>query len=442
MLIQFTVENFRSFRDATTFSMLAADIASLPRTLDTGNVFSARDNLQLLTSAAIYGANASGKSNLILALRFMRQFILLSARDTQIGDDIDVEPFLLNPDTVHAPSRFEVVFCVEQEQFRYGFAVTNSRVVKEWLYRNGNQRETRIFTREEQTINSNPRTFREGRNIAKFTRENALFLSVAAQLNSALAAAILKWFRQLGLNIGVNDAHDMMDAFMQFEDSPYREIIPQLIRRFDVGIDQLAFERRPAVPPKGMPPEIAKQFTAFFDVLGSQGGTPEQMSVKTMHRQYDTEGQPVGEIAFDLEQHESAGTQRLFALAFPLVRALAEGLIVAIDELDARVHPNLVIELVRLFNSPETNPRHAQLVFTTHNTNLLNAELFRRDQIWFVEKSRQGVSDLYSLVEYRTDGKIIRNDASFEKDYVMGRYGAVPFLGDFAAAVGAMHGEA
>jgi AAA15 family ATPase/GTPase len=100
-----------------------------------------------------------------------------------------------------------------------------------------------------------------------------------------------------------------------------------------------------------------------------------------------------------------------------------------------------VIELIRLFHSPETNPHHAQIIFTTHNTNLLNAKLFRRDQVWFVEKSRQGASDLYSLVEYRQDGKIVRNDASFEKDYVAGRYGAVPFIGDLGALLGAEHGE-
>ena len=440
MLIEFSVENFRSFRDRTTFSMLAANIASLPKSLDTNNVFAVHTDLHLLTSAAIYGANASGKSNLILAMRFMRNFVLLSSRETQIGDAIEIEPFLLNPQTANAPSRFEIVFCVEGKQFRYGFALTHERIIEEWLFRSGSQREIRLFERNEQAINVNVREFREGRDIRLFTRPNALFLSVAAQFNGPNAIMALAWFQRLGVNTGIDDQGDMGEALMQFEQSPYRAAIGQLVRRFDVGIDQLDFERRPVAPPAGMPPEVAKPFMAFFDALSTQGGgVPEQMSVKTTHRQFDTEGQPAGEIAFDLEHHESAGTRRLFALAFPIVRALVEGLVLVIDEIDARVHPNLAIELVRLFNSPETNPRHGQLVFTTHNTNLLNAGLFRRDQIWFVEKSRQGASDMYSLIEYRSEGKVVRNDASFEKDYVMGRYGAVPFLGDFAAALGAGH---
>ena len=442
MLIECSVENFRSFRDRAVFSMVAANIASQPRTLDEQNVFTIHDDLGLLTSAAIYGANASGKSNLITALRFMRMFVLTSSRETQVGDVIPVEPFLLNPQTAESPSRFEVVFYAGGEQYRYGFAVTQESVAEEWLYRLGSQREIRLFTREEQAIHVNTRSFREGQRLELFTRENALFLSVAAQFNGETARAILNWFRQLSVNAGVSDTSDMVEALTHFDNSPYQAAIEELIHRFDVGINQLFLETGPVVLPANAPPEIIKQFKAMHDAISDTNVTLEQVNVKTIHQQYDIDGQPLGEVTFDMDQHESAGTQRLFALAYPLVRALAEGLVIVIDEMDARIHPNLVVELVRLFNSPETNPRHAQLIFTTHNTNLLNAGLFRRDQIWFVEKSRQGVSDLYSLVEYRVDGKVVRNDASFEKDYVMGRYGAIPFLGDFTTVIGAVHAEA
>lgn len=442
MLLEFSIENFRSFRDRTVFSMVAANIASQPSTLDEQNVFAVQDDLRLLTSAAVYGANASGKSNLITALRFMRMFILTSSRETQVGNTIPVEPFLLNPQTADSPSRFEVVFYAAGEQYRYGFAVTHERVAEEWLYRLGRQREIRLFGREGQAIRVNKSAFREGLKIESLTRENALFVSVAAQFNGETARSLLAWFRQLSVNAGVSDTHDMLEAVSRFEQSPYQEAIKELIHQFDVGISYLSIERGPAAPAPQMPAEVAQRFKEVLEVLSAGGSAPEHISVKTTHQQYDTEGQPLGDMVFDLEQHESAGTQRLFALAYPLVRALAKGLVVAIDEMDARIHPNLVIELVRLFNSQETNPRHAQLIFTTHNTNLLNARLFRRDQVWFVEKSRQGASDLYSLVEYRVDGKVVRNDASFEKDYVMGRYGAVPFLGDFAAVIGAAHAEA
>lgn len=170
--------------------------------------------------------------------------------------------------------------------------------------------------------------------------------------------------------------------------------------------------------------------------MAKDGQPVERLRVKTHHNRYSGTGQLIDKVPFDLEEQESAGTKRLFALAYPIIRTLHEGLVLVIDEIDARIHPNLVIELIRLFNDPVTNPRHAQLIFTTHNTNLLNTKLFRRDQIWFVEKSRQGVSAVYSLVEYRVDGKIIRNDASFEKDYIAGRYGAIPFIGDLVTLLG------
>lgn len=441
MLIEFSVGNYRSFNERVTLSMEAADIASQPASLDEQNVFSVTDDLRLLTSAAIYGANASGKSNLIAGLRMMRSLILSSSRETQVGEPIAAEPFLLSTETEDLPSEFEMVFIDAGTQYRYGFAVTEERVMREWLYALGTSREVSLFMRDSEQIKVNARTFREGRGLEERTRPNALFLSVAAQFNGQLASRLLNWFRQLEVNTGINDDLDMMQALHSFEESPYREAIEQLIRRLDVGIEALEFERGPAVPPRFVSQAIAEQFRIMFDTLTKRGQPPERITIATKHRRFDAQGQPSGSVTFDLEYHESAGTHRLFALAYPLIEALQRGIVLAIDELDARIHPNLVIELIRLFNDPTTNPHHAQLIFTTHNTNLLSAKLFRRDQIWFVEKSRQGASDLYSLVEYRIDGKIVRNDASFEKDYIAGRYGAVPFIGDLSALLGVEHGQ-
>ncbi len=441
MLIEFSVGNYRSFRERVTLSMEATGIASQPPSLDEHNVFAAGANLRLLTSAAIYGANASGKSNIIMALRFMRNFVLTSSRETQSGEPIFVEPFQLSTETEGQPSEFELVFLIEGVQYRYGFAVNAEYVVQEWLYRLGAVRETALFTRDSKQIKVNVRSFREGRGLEERTRPNALFLSVVAQFNGQLANLLLIWFRQLGVNTGISDQQDMLNALHHFEDSPYRSDIERLIRHLDIGIDEIEFERSPAAPPPNVPFEIAEVMRTFFDRLSKSGREPENIRIKTYHQRFDAAGQPKDKVVFDLEQQESHGTQRLFALAYPLMRTLQEGLILAIDEMDARIHPNLVIEIIRLFNNPITNPQHAQLIFTTHNTNLLSAKLFRRDQIWFVEKSRQGASDLYSLVEYRIDGKIIRNDALFEKDYIAGRYGAVPFIGDLSALLGAEHDQ-
>lgn len=432
MLVEFSVGNYRSFKDTVTLSMVAANISSKPKALDEQNIFTIGSDVKLLTSAAVYGANASGKSNLIAALRFMRQFVLGSSRDTQISEAIGVEPFLLSTETEAQPSHFEIVFYIDETQYRYGFEVNTHQVVAEGLYRLGSSRESVLFRRDAQTINVNTRNFREGKGLEARTRPNALFLSVVAQFNGAIATKILTWFRLLGINTGVNDPGDLFLAYHGFENSSHRQAIEQLIKRLDVGIESFAMERVPASLPEDLPTEVAQ----LFEALTSSETPLETIEVKTAHRRYDAKGRAEDTVVFDLQEHESAGTQRLFALAHPLIHALREGRVLVIDELDARIHPNLVIELVRLFNSSETNPRHAQLIFTTHNTNLLSARLFRRDQIWFVEKSRQGASDLYSLVEYRIDRKVVRNDASFEKDYIAGRYGAIPFIGDLSEFLG------
>ena len=444
MLIEFSVSNYRSFRDRVTLSMEAADIASQPPSLDEQNAFTTHRGLRLLTSAVVYGANASGKSNLVAAINVMRKLVLNSSRDRWTSRLIDIEPFRLSTTTETTPSMFEIVFLVDGTQYRYGFAIDRQIIVAEWLYRLGKAREATLFVRDRQAIKINPRTFREGRDLEVRTRPDALFLSVVAQFNGAIARRLTEWFAALDVNTGVTDWGDMAFALANFDTSPYRQTIEAFIQRLDTGIEHLEPERLPLTEDEldnmlGFSVHIRP---AFLDERFPYGATVERIRVHTYHQRFDAEGRPVDRVAFDLERHESAGTQRLFALAPPIIRVLKEGGVLVIDEFDARLHPNLAMELIRLFNSPTTNPHHAQLIATTHNTNLLSAKLFRRDQVWFVEKSRQGASDLYSLVEYRIDGKIVRNDASFEKDYILGRYGAIPFIGDLRELLGVSHGEA
>ncbi len=442
MLVEFSVRNYRSFKERVTLSMEAADIASQPAALDAHNVFAANDELRLLTSAAIYGANASGKSNLIRALALMRTFILTSSRETQVGEPIFVEPYQLSTVTVEQPSTYELVFLLDGAQYRYGFETTAERVVAEWLYKLGSTRETTLFLRDTQGIKVSARAFREGRGLPERTRPNALFLSVAAQFNGEIASHILRWLQNLTITSGIAQEHEFALSVKLNRDTPYRAAIEHLVQRLDVGIEAVAFESQPLALADSMPTGLKQGLQSLFDELSKLEGPLEMISVQTQHQRYDASGAPAGQVAFDLAQHESAGTQRLFSLAGPLLRVLDEGGVLVIDELDSRLHPNLVIELIRLFHSPVTNAKHAQLIFTTHNTNLLSAKLFRRDQVWFIEKSRQGASDLYSLVEYRQeDGKMVRNNASFEKDYIAGRYGAVPFIGDLGALQGAAHGS-
>ena len=433
MLVEFHVENFRSFRERATLSMVATNIVSQPPSLDEHNVFEVNE-VRLLSSAVVYGANASGKSNLVKALQFARNFVLYSSLWSIARANTGVEPFLLNRATQTSPSTFEFIFFVQKTQYRYGFALTRDQIEEEWLYRMGSRREMRLFGRNRQTIKISERSFREGRDLEERTHPRTLFLSVVAQFNGIIAQSIIRWFRRMEINTGIEAMHDRFRAMM-IDEAPYHTAIQTLITQFDVGIEALSIERSPATLPSDLPSQIAQQLQALFTDTQQTNNPPEQINIQTQHSVYDDQQNIVGTTTFDLERQESAGTQRLFEISPAIIRALREGFIVVVDELDARIHPNLATALVQLFTNPQTNPHHAQLIFTTHNTNLLGEALFRRDQVWFVEKGVQGGSRLYSLVEYLVDGKGVRNDAALEKNYLLGRYGAVPLPGDLAAAI-------
>ena len=438
MLIEFGVGNYKSFKDTVTFSMVAANISSRVKNMDESNVFRVDNDLSLLTSAAVYGANASGKSNLISAIRFMRRFVLNSSKETQVNDTIDVEGFRLHSEMDGKPSFFEMVFMIASTRYRYGFEVTRKHVVSEWLYYVPTIREAKLFERHLDDIK--PTTaFKEGRGLATKTRSNALFLSVVAQFNGDISKSILRWFRNLNVSLGLSDVGDRLSALRRFENSKFNEDIVQFVKKLDIGIDGIDIEKARISFPD-ISGNMSDDFKKIFEVLEKSGA--EKTIVRTLHRKVNPDGQTTSIEAFDLEEHESEGTKKIFALAYPLLYALRNGHVIVIDELDARLHPLITCEIISLFNSKETNSKNAQLIFTTHDTNLLNNRMFRRDQIWFAEKTKQGATLLYSLVEYKIKGSSsVRNDASFEKDYIEGRYGAIPFIGDFRRLIGEENGD-
>ncbi len=433
MLIAFSIANYRSFRDEVTLSMVAGSLKAKYAELDAKNVFAAPGGINLLTSAAIYGANASGKSNLIAAINFMRYFVINSSERTERTGGIDVEPFRLRTQTVDQPSSFEIVFIVEERRYRYGFEVTAERVEAEWLYVAPKVRESRLFERDGDEIILGEK-FKEGRNLSARTRPNALFLSVVAQFDGKIAQKALGWFRSLSITTGLGHLDVGMRFFTErlLSDEGSAEDIVALIKQLDLGIEDIRIEKV-VVPISDIPPlpdEIPEELRTALETAQKFLGEGERRAVRTVHRKVDDAGQPVTPELFDLDEHESEGTKKLFALSGLLVDVLNYGNVLIIDELDARLHPLLTREIVRLFNDPETNPNHAQLVFATQDTNLLDNRLLRRDQIWFAEKDRQGVSHLYSLAEFK-----VRNDAIYDKDYIQGRYGAIPFLGDIRQAL-------
>jgi len=430
MLVEFSVGNFRSFHEPVTLSMQAAKLRASDKRLDHENVFQV-DGQRLLRSAAIYGANASGKSNLIRAMRFMRDFILQSSRESQAEEPIGVERFRLNTAAREKPAHFQIVFWMDGRRYRYGFEVDERRVYAEWLY-HAKQRETRLFVREEQHFGLSS-VFKEGWGLEKRTRENALLLSVVAQFNGELAMALLGWFRT-GLRI-VSGLSDTLYGPLTVErfttDRAFRKRTLAFIRQADLAIADVDVETRTygkdpvSKELRGLMEQLAKSLPERIAVREAQ---PSVGRVTTRHQVFDQEHSPAGWETFDLVDQESEGTQKILYLSGSLIEALDQGKVLAIDEMEARLHPLITRAIIHWFHSPQTNPHNAQLIFATHDTSLLSRRCFRRDQIWFTEKDRYGATDLYSLAELQ-----VRNDASFDKDYIAGKYGAIPFIGGLRA---------
>ena len=404
MLIEFTVGNFRSFKEPAAFSMVAAKIQARDPHINQNNTILVNERWKLLTSAAVYGANASGKSNFIKAMSFMKNFVLFSTSQIFSAEGINTAPFLLNTSTESQPSLFQVIFLIEGVTYRYGFEVNKHRVEAEWLFAALSQKESRLFVRTGDDIQIS-RSFKEGRDLQTRTRPASLFLSVVEQWNGEIAHKIITWFRSVEIISGLNDREYQEFTLRKFSDEASRKTIIDFVTKLDLGIEDMK-SQVPSAP-------------------GLEEAAGDEFSIQTAHLKFNDLRQLVATEMFTLASQESLGTQKIFFLAGPILDVLAKGSILLIDEMEARLHPIITRSLIGLFNSKETNPQNAQLVFTTHDTNLLSNRIFRRDQVWFVEKDTFGASHLYSLVEIK-----VRNDASFEKDYFEGRYGAIPYVSD------------
>ena len=432
-LIEFSVGNFKSIRDRVHLSMVAAKkLASEHPSLDHDATIEVLPHDALLRSAAIYGANASGKSNLLAALRFMKRLVLNSSKESATDQPIDVEPFLLGVQA-DKPSFFEVVFLMDGETIRYGFEVSVKRVHAEWLFaRKGESKEASIFSRTEERVEVSSPRFKDGKGLEERTRPNALFLSVVAQFNGKLASSVQRWFaNSLKIISGLDDTGFVNYTVEACENEDRRAAVLNFVRAMDVGIDGISISKVP------FSESVSRKMPAELKELLSKLGHHEVARVATTHRRFDADGNEIGRELFDISRHESEGTKKVFALAGPILDTLAAGRVLLIDELDARLHPLITLSLIRLFNSRDTNSKNAQLVFTTHDTNMLQRDVLRRDQVWFVEKDRGGGTTLYSLLEYKP-----RNDSAISKNYIQGRYGAVPFIGDLGALVDSFGADA
>jgi len=400
--------------------MEAAAVTEFPE-----NVFD-QGRYSLLKSAVVYGANASGKSNLIKAFSVMRNIVRTSAKMSST-DIFDITPFLLNTGTEEKPSSFEILILIDDIRYRYGFEITKAKVVTEWLYQSKARAEKPLFIRDGDAIEVAP-LFPEGKNLEPKTRDNALFLAVCDQFNGSIAGKIMKWFFNSNTVSGLIHENYRGITFHMLGDENCRPAMLDFLDKLDLGFDEVEVKEEDFNPenlPDNLP--LATRLRLSSDLKGEKVYT-----FMVMHDVYDLSGKKVGGREFDLDTQESAGTNKLFDLLGPIFDTLITGRVLFIDELDSKLHPLLTKALVALFNSVENNPLNAQLIFATHDTNLLSYGNFRRDQIYFVEKDREGSSSLYSLVEYRMDGEKVRKDRTFEKDYVQGKYGGIPYLGDFS----------
>lgn len=417
MFIEFTVSNYRSIHQPMTLSLEATSQAENQQ-----NVFQIGP-YRLLRSAAIYGANASGKSNIIRALMFMRYFALKSAAKLEPGEKTGVERFALHTETRQQPASLQLIFLLDGTRYRYGFALDEERVYNEWLYRTV-QREARLFVREGQEFDISSSLKKEAAGIPEKTRPNALFLSTLAQFNSPLAGAIVKWLgKTLNAISGLNDKEYAGYTVARFdEDDTFRQRVRDLLRLADVGIHDLQM-REATLDVANIPEEVRDFIKSIAHKHGEAMNEITLRDMETLHPVYNAAGELVEQATLEMDD-ESEGTQKFFHLLGPILATLENGEILVVDELDARLHPLLTRELVRLFNAPATNPHQAQLIFATHDAGLLGECLLRRDQVWFTEKNRLGATELYSLAEFKEE----RAASAFDTRYLKGRYGAIPFL--------------
>jgi energy-coupling factor transporter ATP-binding protein EcfA2 len=404
VLIRFRVQNHRSIRDEQEFSLVASGLADRSEAL----VRVEHYDLDLLRTAAVYGPNASGKSTLVDAISFMQTAVQESHRAWKPDAGIPRAPFALDSVWPEKPSTFTVDLLLDGVRFEYGFVVDFDRVLEEWLFAYPRGRKQEWFTRDvrrDEEFAFSRLMPGENRVIRSLTRPNSLFLSAAAQNNHEALAPLYEWFSQK-LEIVDEYTRAILIQSMAEEcvDEEYRKAVLGVLRAADLGISDIEVIDRKA-PRK------------WLDWVTEEDGF-RRYEVRIHH----STGADAGDVTLPFSD-ESGGTRALFGLAGPVVDALQDGGVLVVDELDQSLHSHLAMQIVKLFNDPALNPNNAQLIFNTHDTNLLDSELLRRDQVWFTEKSRDGATHLFPLTDFRA-----RKSENLERGYLQGRYGAVPSI--------------
>ncbi len=413
-LLNFTVGNYRSFNENRTFTFCRTDGES-------GVYDHAKRGISQIS--AVYGANSSGKSNLIDAMATMRELVTESVRVND-GESLMYDPFILMARESKGAQCFECEFLTaEGERVRYGFKNTEKTIEAEWLFKTpaSGDAELTLFLRESEGVGVNEELFSEGENFVNNLNPNRLFLSLVAQLGGKESKKVMNFFIAdfnilSGLNASGYGSYTQKQFLNKTEAS---DAAKRFFRDVDLGFEDVEVRELPVETDfiNDIPAEVRDRIPKTM------------LKTYSQHAILDEHGHAVRREYFPFSEFESDGTEKVFTLSGPIFDTLKRGSLLAIDELDAKLHPNLSRAIVKLFTGKETNPLGAQLLFTTHDSNLLNTGLLEADQIWFTEKDQLQATDLYRLTDIRMpDGSALPAEQDYERNYIHGRYGAIPFI--------------
>ncbi len=423
MLVEFRFKNFRSFYKEQALSFVASNYdKSLKSHLIPLREVPGFEKTSLLKAVALYGANASGKSNVLQAAAFMVDFVNKSAADLKPGDPTGVVPFALAPGSAEEPTEFEMTMIIDGIRHQYAFAATRERVVHEILVAYPKKKAQRWFERK---WNGNAyewteptEHFRHDMALRDRTRENALFLSTGAQWNHQQLTTVYQWFKNqfrfMNLDADVQFGFGFTAGLLKKKPDTFKRVV-EMLKVADLGVVDAVVEEQPVSRDL-----IVEHFTAAEVSRLEREKKLDQLVNAVVQLKHRASG--MEPVAFEMSE-ESVGTRRFFALAGPWLDILENGYTVFIDELESSLHPLLVKAFLNLLFCPKNNPKGAQVIFTTHNPTLLDNDILRRDQIWFTEKGKDGASSLYPLTDYKP-----RDSESLEKGYLAGRYGGLPYI--------------
>lgn len=416
MLQRFVVENFRSINERLEMNFEAnagikddaADLISFTNT-----------HVPVLNAVAVYGHNSSGKTNLLMALLRMRNMVLSSVKLND-NDSLPYEPFLLTESEENRPTTFLIVFSKDSNTYNYEFSYTSSAIVSESLsVKMPGKSLKQIFTRSDSNFDFSDPSQKQQLNLTdEMLNKNRLLLSLTGQLGGLRSNEVIRWFSEdLSLISGIDDEmYSEYTKHLIHENKDMKEKILDFLKKMDLGFDDLITQKidfSKVYFNPGTPREIIEEIK-----------NRDLIEMKSIHNVYDQKGNFVRTITFDFEDAESAGTNKLFRMAGPIVKAIENGLTICVDEIDAKIHPSLCQKLIYYFNKKETNPLGAQLLFTIHNTSIMSNKWLRRDQIWLTYKDEHSSTRVKSLMEVKQRDTLItpRSDSNYEKQYLADNY--------------------